>query len=87
MIPRLVKALIVLMAVQVVAAGLDLAFPPDLTRARHASPVALDRKGQWLRALPVEDGRWRIKADLERTDPVIPALIPSPWSAQRPPQL
>jgi len=36
MIPRLVKALIVLMAVQVVAAGLDLAFPPDLTRARGA---------------------------------------------------
>jgi penicillin-binding protein 1C len=31
--------------------------------------VTLDRRGQWLRALPVEDGRWRIRADLERTDP------------------
>jgi penicillin-binding protein 1C len=32
--------------------------------------VALDRNGAWLRALPVERGRWRIRADLERTDPV-----------------
>jgi penicillin-binding protein 1C len=30
----------------------------------------LDRNGAWLRALPVEHGRWRIRADLERTDPV-----------------
>lgn len=32
-------------------------------------PVVLDRRGVWLRALPVENGRWRIRADLERTDP------------------
>ncbi len=30
----------------------------------------LDRNGVWLRALPVEDGRWRLRADLDRTDPV-----------------
>jgi hypothetical protein len=49
--------------------GLDAAFPPDLSRAYRSSPVALDRRGAWLRALPVEDGRWRIRADLDRTDP------------------
>ena len=32
--------------------------------------MALDRAGGWLRALPVERGRWRIRADLARTDPV-----------------
>ncbi len=37
-------------------------------RAARSSPVALDRRGAWLRALPVEDGRWRIRADLDRTD-------------------
>jgi penicillin-binding protein 1C len=49
--------------------GLDAAFPPDLAKAARSSPVALDRRGAWLRALPVEQGRWRIRADLERTDP------------------
>ncbi|NEX94410.1 penicillin-binding protein 1C, partial [Caulobacter sp. 17J65-9] len=38
-------------------------------RAQRSSPVALDRNGAWLRALPVEDGRWRVRADLKRTDP------------------
>ncbi len=49
--------------------GLDAAFPPALGRAKVASPVVLDRHGAWLRALPVEDGRWRLRADLARTDP------------------
>jgi penicillin-binding protein 1C len=52
------------------AACLDAAFPPDLGRGQRSSPVALDRNGVWLRALPVENGRWRIRADLARTDPV-----------------
>lgn len=51
------------------AAALDLALPPDLTRAEEASAVVLDRRGAWLRALPVESGRWRLRADLQRTDP------------------
>ena len=34
--------------------------------------MALDRHGAWLRALPVENGRWRIRADLKRTDPTLP---------------
>lgn len=50
-------------------AVLDAAFPPDLARAERASAVVLDRRGAWLRALPVETGRWRLRADLERTDP------------------
>ncbi|MBI1197644.1 MAG: penicillin-binding protein 1C [Phenylobacterium sp.] len=57
------------MALQTAAFALDVAFPPDLTRADSASPVVLDRHGGWLRALPVEDGRWRLRADLDRTDP------------------
>jgi penicillin-binding protein 1C len=68
-------ALIALIAVEVLLLGLDAAFPPDLGRAERSSPVALDRRGTWLRALPVENGRWRIRADLERTDPVFLARL------------
>jgi penicillin-binding protein 1C len=57
------------MSLEAAAATLDALFPPDLGRGMRASPVALDRNGAWLRALPVEKGRWRIRADLDRTDP------------------
>ncbi len=66
---RLVLGLIALLCVQLVVAGLDALLPPDLSRGERSSPVTLDRGGRWLRALPVEDGRWRIRADLDRTDP------------------
>ena len=49
--------------------ALDIGFAPDLGQGERASPVALDRHGAWLLALPVEKGRWRIRADLGRTDP------------------
>lgn len=65
----LTKALVALLAAELALFALNAAFPPDMTRASHASPVTLDRRGAWLRALPVEDGRWRIRADLQRTDP------------------
>ena len=65
----LTLALIALVGVEAALTGLDLAFPPDLTRGLHSSPVALDRNGGWLRALPVDKGRWRLRADLRRTDP------------------
>jgi len=65
----LTLALFALLGAQLVLIGLDAAFPPDLSKATRSSPVALDRHGAWLRALPVEQGRWRIRADLERTDP------------------
>jgi penicillin-binding protein 1C len=66
---RLTLALVGLLAVETALAALDAVFPPDLSRAGRSSPVALDRRGAWLRALPVENGRWRIRADLDRTDP------------------
>jgi penicillin-binding protein 1C len=62
-------ALCALVAFEAAAVAFDLALPPDLARAHRSSPVALDRNGVWLRALPVEHGRWRIRADLDRTDP------------------
>jgi penicillin-binding protein 1C len=58
------------MAVELLAFALDAAFPPDLGKAQRSSAVVLDREAAWLRALPVERGRWRIRADLDRTDPV-----------------
>jgi len=68
MVAPLTRALVALLGVQLVLFSLSALFPPDMTRARQSSPVALDRRGAWLRALPVEDGRWRIRADLQRTD-------------------
>jgi penicillin-binding protein 1C len=68
-VPRLTKVLVGLLAAELTLFALSAVFPPDMTRARHSSPVTLDRRGAWLRALPVEDGRWRIRADLHRTDP------------------
>ncbi|MEO8926400.1 MAG: penicillin-binding protein 1C [Caulobacteraceae bacterium] len=72
---RLTLALIALVALEATLLTLDAAFPPDLSRAERSSPVALDRHGAWLRALPVENGRWRIRADLDRTDPVFLARL------------
>ena len=69
LIRRLTVGLIALLGAEICLIGLDAAFPPDLAKAYRSSPVALDRRGAWLRALPVEDGRWRIRADLDRTDP------------------
>lgn len=62
-------SLIALLGVEVAVFAADAALAPDMGRAQRSSPVALDRRGAWLRALPVEDGRWRIRADLARTDP------------------
>ena len=67
---RLTLGLIGLVAAETGLLAADAALPPPLARAQRASPVALDRNGAWLRALPVERGRWRIRADLDRTDPI-----------------
>lgn len=58
-----------MLSAQIAAVAVDALLPPDMAKAGRSSPVALDRRGAWLRALPVEDGRWRIRADLTRTDP------------------
>ena len=68
-------AAIALIAVEAALLAADALAPPNLARAERASPVALDRRGAWLRALPVENGRWRIRADLDRTDPVFVARL------------
>ena len=47
-----------------------LALTAPLGKLERSSPVVLDRHGVWLRALLVEDGRWRLRADLDRTDPI-----------------
>ncbi len=65
-----VVGLVAFVALQACAAVFDLLSPPDLGRSQRSSPVALDRRGAWLRALPVENGRWRIRADLQRLDSV-----------------
>jgi penicillin-binding protein 1C len=55
---------------------LDRLFPPPIEKGRIVSFVAEDREGRPLRAFPVEDGRWRLAADLERIDPdFIEALL------------
>ncbi|EJL33708.1 penicillin-binding protein 1C [Caulobacter sp. AP07] len=66
--PRLTRALVAFVAAQAALFLLSAAFPPDMARAKRSSPVVLDHRGAWLRALPVEDGRWRVRADLQRTD-------------------
>ncbi|PWE18906.1 penicillin-binding protein 1C [Marinicauda salina] len=55
---------------------LDRVFPPPVERAGAISTVVADRGGRPLRAFPVEEGRWRLAADLDRLDPAfVEALI------------
>ena len=68
-IRRITLGLIATLGVETAVLAADAIFPPNLSRARNASAVVLDRNGAWLRALPVETGRWRLRADLGRTDP------------------
>ncbi|MEM9234964.1 MAG: transglycosylase domain-containing protein, partial [Pseudomonadota bacterium] len=57
-------------------AVLDRALPPPIDRGQIVSSVVTDREGRPLRAFPVEDGRWRLAADLETIDPAfVDALI------------
>ncbi|MHA6288239.1 penicillin-binding protein 1C [Maricaulis sp. CAU 1757] len=51
----------------VAALGVDYLLPPPLER--ELSTVVRDRDGHVLRAYPVEDGRWRLAADLDTLDP------------------
>ena len=57
-------------------AALDALLPPPIERGRIVSSVVADREGRALCAFPVEDGRWRLAADLDRIDPdFIEALV------------
>jgi hypothetical protein len=80
--------------------ALDFFFPPPLDRANRFSAVVMDRRGAVLRVFPVEDGKWRMRAHVEKLDPdFIDALlayedkhfrghggsISWPWAAPPPP--
>ena len=55
---------------------LDLVFPPPIEKARSRSMIVTDVNGIPLRAFPTEDGRWRFRANVDRTDPLfLNALI------------
>ncbi len=54
----------------------NILFPPPLKRAYEISDLVTDRNGQWLSAFTVDDGRWRLKADMDEIDPrFVKALI------------
>lgn len=56
--------------------ALDQAFPVPLEVAQARSQLVRDRDGELLRAFPVEEGRWRLAADLDQIDPdFIAALL------------
>ncbi|WP_370338245.1 penicillin-binding protein 1C [Parvularcula marina] len=56
--------------------ALDRFFPPPIERGEQVSTVITDREGRPLRAFPVEDGRWRLAADVDTIDTdYIDALI------------
>lgn len=54
---------------------LDVLFPPPLERAAVVSPLVTDSGGLPLRAFPVEDGRWRLRADVDGLDPAFLAAL------------
>ncbi len=65
-----------LLACALCLVALDQLFPPPIAEGRIVSFVAEDREGRPMRAFPVEEGRWRLAADLERIDPdFIEALL------------
>ena len=70
---RILAALIITVGL---VAVLDVLFPPPLDKAHLISRVVLDRNGAPLRAYPLDNGTWRIRADLDRIDPAfVEALL------------
>ena len=63
---RQMAALAVGLVLADLVGGFLLSLPLD--KVQHASPVVVDRQGVWLRAVPTDGGRWRLRADLDRTD-------------------
>ncbi|WP_375165862.1 penicillin-binding protein 1C [Chelativorans sp.] len=48
---------------------LDRAYPPPLGNVAGISPEVVDRKGALLRVYAAPDGRWRLKAEIDKLDP------------------
>ncbi len=70
------RAFYISLALVILVSALDLIFPPPLHKAAQISQVVLDRNEQPLRAFPLRDGKWRLKADLDNIDPAfINALL------------
>jgi penicillin-binding protein 1C len=63
------RAALVALYVLVPLLALDVFFPPPLDRANRFSAVVMDRRGAVLRVFPVEDGKWRMRAHVDRLDP------------------
>ena len=55
--------------------ALDRLLPPPLPDAGSVSAVVRDRNGAVLRAFPVEEGRWRLAADIDSLDPDFVAAL------------
>src|SRR5262245_29548274 len=70
------RAALVALYVLVPLLVLDVLFPPPLKRFNEVSAVVMDRRGAVLRVFPVEDGKWRLRAHVDKLDPdFIDALL------------
>lgn len=64
------KSLVIALAVIVtVFAGVNLVFPVPVEAARQVSPLVKDHNDRWIAGFTVEEGTWRIRADLSEIDP------------------
>ncbi|MDA4845644.1 penicillin-binding protein 1C [Hoeflea poritis] len=62
-------------ALGVLAAALDRAYPPPLPDSRALSVEVTDRDGELLRVFANREGRWRLRPDLDALDPEFTALL------------
>ncbi len=58
-----------LLAILLMLFTLDQLFPPPLERVSDASPVVVDRNGEWLMSFTTRQGTWRLEARLNEIDP------------------
>lgn len=49
--------------------GVNVLLPPPTTEAEKSSPVVLDKDGQWIAGFTIDEGTWRIAANLDDIDP------------------
>jgi penicillin-binding protein 1C len=59
----------IVLAVLLPLEAADFLLPPPLQKMRAASDVVVDNRGAALRVFPVEDGKWRLRADIRNIDP------------------
>ncbi|MEI9996999.1 MAG: penicillin-binding protein 1C [Rhizomicrobium sp.] len=71
----LIVAAFALFGVACAVATADVANPPDMTRAVHASPEVVDSHGAMLRAFLTDDGYWRMKTRVRDVSPRYLAML------------